>query len=98
MAIASASEDEIHRLTHSWVYGSSDTYPFLLINRGAATLSGSDFGAAILRDAITQREIQLLDHTGICGSYFSVALTDVHVSHHRSPCLCDGMSWFHSRM
>lgn len=82
-AITSASEDEIHRLTRFWVYGSTsqadgDTFPFLFINGGAATLSGSVLGAAIVRDTITQREIQLLGHTGICGLCFFVTLSNAH--------------------
>jgi hypothetical protein len=69
-AITSASEDEIHRLTRFWVYGSASqadgsTFPFLFINGGVATLSGSTVGAAVVRDTITQREIQRLEHTGI---------------------------------
>lgn len=83
MAITSASENEIHRLTRSWVYG-GDTFPFLFVNGGAETLSGSELGAAILRDAITQREIQLLEHTGNCHSYLFAALTDAHISDRRS--------------
>ncbi|KAF9642840.1 hypothetical protein BDM02DRAFT_3132825 [Thelephora ganbajun] len=67
-AITSASEDEIQRLTRFWVYGSasqadSDTFPFLFINGGVATLSGSASGVAMVKDTITQREMQLLDHT-----------------------------------
>jgi len=69
-AITSASEDEVHRLTRIWVYGSTSQadgggFPFLFINGGAATLSGSAFGSAIVKDTITQREIQTLRHTGV---------------------------------
>lgn len=75
-AITSASGDEIHQLTRLRVYGSTSqvdgyTFPFIFINGGAATLSGSSFGAAVVRDTITQREIQLLEHTGICCLPFS---------------------------
>jgi hypothetical protein len=101
-AITSASEDEIDRLTRFWIYGSApradgDTFPFLFINGGAATLSGSAIGAAMVRDAITQREIQLLEHTCICCFRFSVTLSNGHVSDRWSPHLCDGASWFRSR-
>lgn len=70
------SEDDVHRLTRCWVYGSAThadgdkALPFLFINGGIETLSGSELGAAIVRDAITQRETQLLEHTGICHSCF----------------------------
>lgn len=69
--ITSASGEGIHQLTRFWVYDNvsqtdCDGFPFLLINGGGATLSGSMFGAAIVRDTITRREIQLLEHTGIC--------------------------------
>jgi hypothetical protein len=70
-----ANEDEVHRLTRSWVHGSvpwadGGSFPFLFVNGGAAVLSGSVLGAAILRDTITQREIQLLKHTCICCLHF----------------------------
>ena len=29
-------------------------------------LSGSTTGAAVIRDTVTKREIQLLEHTGTC--------------------------------
>ena len=66
----SANEDDVHQLTRCWVYGSAthaggDTLPFLFINGGVGTLSGSELGVAIVRDAITQRETQLLEHTSI---------------------------------
>ena len=79
MAVTSASEDEIHRLTRSWVYG-GDTFPFLFINGGAETLSGSELGAAIIRDVITQREIQLLEHTSNSHSYLFATLANTHSS------------------
>lgn len=74
-AITSASDEGTHRLTRFWVYGNApqadgEELPFLFINGGAATLSASTFGAAIVRDTITQREIQLLEHTGICRLCF----------------------------
>ena len=77
--ITSASEGELHRLTRFWVYGNAsqtddNNFPFLFINGGAATLSGS-LSAAIVKDTITQRKIQLLNHTGIrCLCYFFVPL------------------------
>ena len=79
-AITTANEDEIHQLTRFWIYGSAspdgETYPFLFINGGAATLSSSGVGTAIIRDTVTQREIQLLKHTGIrclafCGTLWN---------------------------
>jgi hypothetical protein len=101
-AITSASDDEIHQLTHFWVYGSASvdggTFPFLFINGGVATLSGSALGAAIVRDTITQREIQLLEHTSIRYSHFHIAFPDPHISNRRPPHLCDGMSRFYLRM
>lgn len=51
----------------------SDDVHFLFINEGAATLSGSALGGTIIRDAITQREVQLLEHTCIFCPYFSAA-------------------------
>lgn len=57
-----------------WVYGNvsqtnDDCFPFLFINGGVATLSGSALGAAIVRDTVTQREMQFLEHTGIRRLY-----------------------------
>ena len=73
--ITSASGEGIHQLTRFWVHGNTsqtdgDGFPFLFINGGAETLSGSTDGAAIVRDTVTQREIQSLDHTGICSLCF----------------------------
>jgi hypothetical protein len=69
-AITSANEEEIQRLTRVWVHGNASetgegSFPFLFINGGAATLSGSTIGTATIRDTVTHREIQLLEHTGI---------------------------------
>lgn len=74
-AITSVSDGGIHRCTRFWVHGNGpeaggDEFPFLLIGGGAATLSGSTIGAATIRDTITQREIQLLEHTGTCRLLF----------------------------
>ena len=44
-----------------------DSFPFLFVNGGAAILSSSTAGIAVIRDAITQREIQLLEHAGNCS-------------------------------
>ncbi|KAF9790741.1 hypothetical protein BJ322DRAFT_1104389 [Thelephora terrestris] len=81
--ITSANEEEIHRLTRVWVYGhASETdggsFPFLFINGGAATLSGSSIGAAIIRDTVTHRENQLLEHTAIVNR--AVSVIAYHVS------------------
>ena len=69
-AITSANEEEINNLTHCWIYGNAfrpgeDAHPFLFINGGAATLSSTALGTAVIRDTVTQREIQQLKHTGI---------------------------------
>jgi hypothetical protein len=48
----------------------SDEIPFLFINEGAATLLGSALGGAIIRDAVTRREVQLLEHRCICCLFF----------------------------
>ena len=66
----SAGEEEIHQLTRFWVYGNGsqadgDGFPFIFINGGTAALSGSALSAATVRDTVMQREIQLLEHTGI---------------------------------
>ena len=70
-----------------------DERPFLFINEGAAVLSTSAFGTAVIKDLITQREIQVLKHTGICYLLFPAVLVDVHVRSPRSPSLCDGASY-----
>jgi len=75
-AITSASGEVVHRLSRVWIYGNTpqaggDEFPFLFIDGGVATLSGSALGIAIIRDAITRREIQLLEHTGIYRLFFS---------------------------
>jgi len=67
-AITSASGDETHQFTHFWIHGTPSPtdgkpLPFLFVNGGAATLSGSVAGAAVVRDSVIQREIQLLKHT-----------------------------------
>ena len=74
-AITSASEDEINWLTRVWVYDSpskvdKNIFPFLFINGGAATLSGSPSGAAVVKDTVTQQIIQQLQHTGTRYLYF----------------------------
>ena len=102
-AIAPASEDEINRLTRSWFYGytsetGTDDLPFLFINEGAETLSGSEHGAAIIRDAVTCREIERLQHTGICGSSLSLMSVDIHASSPRPSRPCDGIHRFYPRM
>ena len=75
----------MHRLTRCWNHGSAthiggDILPFLFINGGVETLSGSDLGVAIVRDAITQRETQLLEHSSIFVHFFDIALADAHIS------------------
>ena len=69
-AITSANEQAIHQLARCWIYSSEfqsdgDGYPFLFINDGAATLSTSAHGVAVIKDSITRRKIQLLNHSGI---------------------------------
>ncbi|KAF9642055.1 hypothetical protein BDM02DRAFT_3133357 [Thelephora ganbajun] len=85
-AVTSASEDEIHHLTRFWVYESGSqadcgTFPFTFINGGAATLSGSALGTAVVRDSVTQREIQRLEHTATTGRRVSVMA--YHVSNNK---------------
>jgi hypothetical protein len=75
-AIASASEQEIHKLNRCRIYGSEpqpdgEESQFLLINGGAATLSCVAPGVAIIKDLVTQRKIQELKHT---GTYFGLNL------------------------
>lgn len=96
-AITSEGEDKVHPFSRVWVYGSGcevdgDTFPFLFINEGTATLSASAHGAAILRDAITCHKIQLLEHTGTYYLYLPVALPNLRDSDPWSPCFCYGMS------
>lgn len=67
-----------------------ETFPFLFIDEGAATLSGSATGAAIVRDTVTQRQIQRLEHTGIYCLLFSMIFSEIHVSSRRSPDFYDG--------
>jgi len=69
-----------------------ETFPFLFIDEGAATLSGSATGVAIVRDTVTQREIQRLEHSGIYCLLFSVVFSEVRVSSRRSPDFYDGTS------
>ena len=69
-AITSANEQGIHQLARCWIYSSEfqsggNEYPFLFINEGAATLSTSARGVAVIKDSITRRKIQLLNHSGI---------------------------------
>lgn len=76
-AITSADEDEINQFTRCWIHGGTfglgdKVYPFLFINGGAATLSSTALGAAVVRDAVTQREVQVLEHTGILGHHVPV--------------------------
>ena len=69
-AITSASERGIHQLARCWIYSNefqsgSDEYPFLFVNDGAATLSSSALGVAVIKDSVTRRKIQVLNHAGI---------------------------------
>ena len=102
-AIASANDSEIHQLARFWVYGRASeadggTFPFVFINGGVATLSGCALGAAIIRDTVTQREIQRLEHTSIRYLQLHVALSNPPISNRWPPRLCDGTSLFDSRM
>lgn len=63
-AIASMRDEGVHQLTRCWIYGYSPKFPYIFINGGTATLSSTAVGTAIIRDTITQREIQSLKHTG----------------------------------
>jgi hypothetical protein len=67
-AITSAIDEDVNQLSRCWINGINGE-PFLFINGGAATLSSTGTGMAIIKDAVTQREIQLLDHPGICCFY-----------------------------
>jgi hypothetical protein len=88
----------MHRFACFWIHGGpsadDETFPFLFINGGAATLSGSTAGAAVVRDSVTQREIQLLEHTSIYRLWFYIAFSEAHVSSNQSPHFCDGASRF----
>ena len=94
-AITSASDEGIYRFARLWIYSNEpqaggDEFPFLLINGGAATLSGSTLGAAIVRDTITRREIQVLEHTGNHILHPPATLSYAHIRCSRSLHLCDG--------
>lgn len=96
-AITSANDEEIHRLARFWVYSDEpqadgDEFPFLFINGGAATLSGSTLGAAIVRDTVTRRKIQILEHTGIYRLCPPAALSYAYVGCSWPPRLYDGTS------
>jgi len=95
--ITSASDEGTYRLARFWVYSDEpqaggDEFPLLFINGGAATLSGSTLGAAIIRDTITRREIQILEHTGIHSLHPPAALSYAHVRCSRQPRLYNGSS------
>ena len=84
-AITTANEQEVYQLARVWVHGiasgkGSDSLPFLFINGGAATVSGSALGVAVIRDTVTNREVQLLKHTGIVYAYNPVLDLDYCVS------------------
>lgn len=102
--ITSANEEEVHRLKRVWVYGNASetgggNFPFLFINGGAATLSGSPFGIAIICDTITHRQIQLLEHAGdIRYSRFPLISSDICISDHQSSHLCNGKSQFRQKV
>ncbi|KAF9644391.1 hypothetical protein BDM02DRAFT_3131799 [Thelephora ganbajun] len=68
-AIALENGQSIHGFSRFWIYGKSyqadgDGFPFLFIDGGARMLSGSATGSAVIRDTVTQRQIQLLEHDG----------------------------------
>ena len=68
-AISSKNGQPIHGFSQFWIYGSNhhedeDGFPFLFIDGGARTLSGSTNGSAVIRDTVTQRQIQFLEHDG----------------------------------
>lgn len=68
-AISSESGQKFDGFSRFWIHGNSyqddgDSFPFLFINGGARTLSGSTNGSAVIRDTVTQRQIQLLEHNG----------------------------------
>ena len=84
-AITTANGQEVYQLARVWVHGiasgkGGDSLPFLFINEGAATVSGSALGVAVIRDTVTNREVQLLKHTGIVHVYNHVAGPDCRVS------------------
>jgi len=73
-AIASENGFTDQQLARFWVYDGTSTtdecLPYLFINGGTATLSGSMTGVAKIRDTVTKREIQSLEHS----------VTDRHIS------------------
>jgi len=92
-AITSASEEDVHGLTRCWIYGHDGSFPFLFINGGTATISGTGFGAAVIRDAVTQRQVQMLEHTGIrhplsCNIPNVLARSVRSTCPHNSRCSC----------
>ena len=67
-AVMSPKEELNGGLFRFWIYGSvtpgEEIHPFLFINGGAATLSTPTPGVALIQDAVTQRQIQALEHGG----------------------------------
>lgn len=67
-AAMSPKEELNGGLFRFWVYGGGtpggETRPFLFINAGTATLSSPTPGTALIKDAVTQRRIQVLGHEG----------------------------------
>ena len=68
-AISSENGQAIHGFARFWIHGNGHQddeagFPFLFINGGTKTLSGSTNGSAVIRDTVTQRQIQLLEHDG----------------------------------
>lgn len=68
----SSDEELTSGLWRFWIYGcesgpqvgDAHTHPFLFINGGAATLSTTSSGAALIKNGVTQRSTQLLEHEG----------------------------------
>ena len=70
-AVLSPGEGPTSGFGQFWIYGSDvvhqrggDASPFLLVNGGTATLSASPSGVALIKDVVTQRQIQSLKHDG----------------------------------
>ena len=57
------------------------------------TLSCSRLGMAIIRDTVTQRKIQQLEHAGICCFWSSMKLFNINVRNHQLRSLFDCMVW-----
>lgn len=67
--IISSNEELTTGFVRFWIFGNpsqagGEVSPFLFINAGAATLSDSSTGFALIKDVVTQCQLQALEHDG----------------------------------